>query len=82
MSYHLRRIGATFTFATIAFLVFGFYVAIDGALPGDRDASTYNHIVRILGVTLHGGAIAFTIATTWLLVLLPRCFMSKKSGKT
>ena len=77
----LRRIGAIYIFATIAFLVFGFYVTIDGALPGDRDVFMHNYMVWVMGVTLYGGAIAFTLATTWLLVLLPKFFKNNKGKK-
>jgi len=74
MSFHLQRIGALYLVATIGFLVFGFHVAIDAALPSDRDPSIYWYIVIVMGVTLYGGAIAFAVATGWLAFLLRHFF--------
>ncbi len=77
MSFHLQRIGALYLIATIGFLVFGFHVTIDGALPSDREPLIYWYIVIVMGVTLYGGAIAFAIATAWLAFLSRRFFIDK-----
>lgn len=83
MSFHLRRIGALYLVATISFLVFGFYVTIDGSLPSDRDPVTYWYILIVMGVTLYGGAITFAVATGWLALLIRRFFINKPpAGET
>ena len=81
MSFHLQRIGALYLVATIGFLVFGFHVTIDGALPNERDPFMYWYIVIVMGVTLYGGAIAFAIATGWLAFLLRRFFKKPLADK-
>ena len=80
LAFHLRRIGALYLFATIAFLLFGFHLPID-ALQ-NKSEIVVNYLTIVMGITMYTGAIAFTAATTWLLVLLPRFFKRKPSKKS
>lgn len=74
---NLRRIGALYLVSAIAFILFGLYIPVD-AMP-DKSEGLIRILKILMPTSFYVGALTFTGATSWLLLLLPTFFRRNSS---